>query len=185
MGKRLYSVEFDSETLVLHVTFGDLLWKPETIARFRADCLAAIRSFGPGVRGHTVLVDLRQAVLQTRTVIERIQALTAQASAARIAFVSPSGSALTRLQVRRLEVGAGVRIFTDIRAAEAWLLGMRGAAFALCVGEPVGKRAGRQIDVATVAGRHCQTGLPPRPVRLTRVYRASFKAGSSFAWKVA
>ena len=96
-------------------------WSATDFARFKKRIVGAVTDLGTGPGQHMILVDLREATLQTQELISNAQDFIANAEnkARRIALVA--ASALARMQTKRLVVRPGVVLFETIEEAERWL----------------------------------------------------------------
>ena len=119
METKHYRIETDSRSKLMQISFSEIFWDMATAQRFKADCLAATASIACAPGEHLVLVDLRNAVLQSKDVYEKMQHLVGNASAARIALVA--STPLARMQTKRLQIRDDVVMFAEITDARDWL----------------------------------------------------------------
>ena len=114
-----YQIAIDRMRNLLSITFASVLWSADVAGRFREECRVAIAALPCQPGGHVVLVDLRNAVLQPKDVIEKMQAFAASSTSRRIALVA--SSPLARMQTKRLQVREGIMLFAELADAEEWL----------------------------------------------------------------
>ncbi len=116
---RPYLIAPDACRGLVTIGFRDTFWDDEIKRQFVADCVTAIASLGVALGTQRVLVDLRNAILQSQTLIATMQKFVANPLAGRIALVAETP--LARMQTRRLQMREDVRMFPDIADAESWL----------------------------------------------------------------
>jgi len=119
MASAPFRIACDPVRRLLTMTFDQVFWDTDVAERFRADCLAAAASFGCAPGTHVVLVDLRNAVLQSQSVFERLRLLAGDATAAKIALVA--ADPLARMQTKRLQVRDTIVMFAEMADAQCWL----------------------------------------------------------------
>ena len=103
-------------------------WSPEDFNRFKRTYTQALADLGIAPGQHAILVDLREATLQTQALIGDVQAFMAnfENKARRIALVA--ASALARMQTKRLAIRSDIVLFATMEAAEDWLFDRAAAA---------------------------------------------------------
>ena len=116
-----YAIRTDGPRKLVSISFTQEIWDVAIADRFRADVLAAIASLRCAPGRHLTLVDLRNAVLQSKDVYERMQSLATASTAKRIALVA--ATPLARMQTKRLQLRDNIVMFADLPEAEAWLFG--------------------------------------------------------------
>ena len=115
----MFSIEIDRRRNALAVRFDGTFWSADVLEGFRHGIAQAVRDLAPAPGTHLVLVDLRNAILQSQDTIAGAQKLIGASTAARIALVA--SRALARMQTKRLQLRENVVLFADMAAAEAWL----------------------------------------------------------------
>ena len=119
MNSRPYRIASDPKRRLITITFDSVFWDAGVAERFRAECVAAVASLRCVPGTHLVLVDLRNAVLQSQEIFDKMQALIGTATASRIALVA--ATPLARMQTKRLQIRDTAVMFADMADAEAWL----------------------------------------------------------------
>ena len=114
-----YRIVADRSRRLLTLEFDTIFWDMAVARQFMQDCIAAVETLECEPGEHVILVDLRNAVIQSRDIYEKMQGLVAQARAARIALVA--AAPLARMQTKRLQIRDNVVLFADMAEAEAWL----------------------------------------------------------------
>lgn len=96
-------------------------WSAEDFDKFKRTYTHALADLGMAPNQHVILVDLREATLQTQALIADVQAFMANFGnrARRIALVA--ASALARMQTKRLAIRTDIVLFATMEAAEEWL----------------------------------------------------------------
>ena len=96
-------------------------WSHDNFEGFKREVIKAVANLGIAPGEHMILIDLREATLQTQALISDAQAFMAGAEnkARRVAFVV--ASALSRMQTKRLAIRPGIALFETIENAEKWL----------------------------------------------------------------
>jgi hypothetical protein len=116
-------VTYDKSKRLVRGVMGGLLTLKD-VERFSREEQQAVRAMGLGSGEFVLLVETKGEVVQSQPVVEAFQRLMLDSplKAARIATVR--SGALTTLQTRRIaSVRESARVFEDVEAAEAWLLG--------------------------------------------------------------
>ena len=121
MDLRPYRISADASHKLVSIYFEPVFWDMEVCKRFMGDCLSAVASLGAQGGDFLVLVDLRDAVIQSQDVYVKAQALIASNAALRIALIASTPRA--RMQTKRLLLRDNVMMFPDVPEAEAWLVG--------------------------------------------------------------
>jgi hypothetical protein len=114
-----FTIGSDPARRLLTIGVASLLWDMALARHFAAGCAAAVARLDCAPGQHLVLVDLRNAVIQSQDVFERLHALVSASVARRIALVA--AAPLARMQTKRLQLRDNVVMFGDLREAEAWL----------------------------------------------------------------
>lgn len=116
-----FRIAADPALKLVTITFDQVFWDVGIAERFRDDCLAAVAGLGCAPGTHLILVDLRNAVLQSQDVYDRMKSLAGSATASRIALVA--STPLARMQTKRLQIRDTIVMFADMPDARAWLFG--------------------------------------------------------------
>jgi hypothetical protein len=109
-----------ARTLVI-IEFERVFWDADIAKTFMKACIVAVTSLDCAPGEQLIMVDLREAVLQSQSVFEKMLALMAGATARRIALVA--STPLARMQTKRLQIRENVVMFGEMTEAEAWLFG--------------------------------------------------------------
>ena len=119
MDQRPYAIETDDELKLMVIRFDPVLWDDGVAQRFAHDCLAAAATMTCSPGEHLVLIDLRNAVLQSQDIYDKMKTLISAATARRIALIA--SAPLARMQTKRLQLRDTIVMFADIDDARAWL----------------------------------------------------------------
>jgi len=119
MTAKPYLITGDAARKLITISFDAVFWQVDVSSDFIRDCVGAVAALGCDPRQHRILVDLRNAVLQSKDTYDRMLALVASATAYRIALVA--AAPLARMQTKRLQIRPDVVMFDTLPAAETWL----------------------------------------------------------------
>lgn len=115
-----YTISCDIELSLVTITFEPTFWDDEVKKRFVAETLLAIASLGCEIGKQLILVDLRNAILQSQSTIATLQKFLSDPRGGKVALVAESP--LSRMQTKRLRVREDVRMFNTVSEASAWLM---------------------------------------------------------------
>jgi len=128
MTAKPYQITIDHRRSLIAISFTPVFWSDSVSSSFVADCLAAVQSMTCKPAEHLILVDLQNAVLQSKDVYDRMIGLVGAATARRIALIA--AAPLARMQTKRLQIRDNVVMFDDAASAQAWLFAADEAAAA-------------------------------------------------------
>jgi hypothetical protein len=120
MSLQPFQIATDPSRRLITITFSTLFWSLDIARSFRTEVVSATAALQCRPGDHLVLVDLRNAVIQSQEIYQRMQSLIGSATAARIALVA--SSPLARMQTKRLQVRENIVMFKEMDEAHAWLL---------------------------------------------------------------
>ncbi|RYD59866.1 MAG: hypothetical protein EOP60_01090 [Sphingomonadales bacterium] len=117
----MYAFELDQPRGLLRIKLIGF-WNLETASAFAIDQQVAVASLGCGKNMHVVLADLSDFKIQSQEVVNACKAFIdgARNSARRLALVG--GEGLARIQSKRVLGREEMRMFSNVRDAEEWLL---------------------------------------------------------------
>ncbi|MGR6328947.1 hypothetical protein ACU5AX_07775 [Sphingomonas sp. XXL09] len=114
-----YHISADTDQSFIVITFKDTFWDYDIKTKFVGDTVKAIMSLGCKFGDQRIIVDLRNAVLQSQSTITSLQKFLSDPSGGKVALVAETPMA--RMQTKRLQVRDGVQMFPTIPEAEEWL----------------------------------------------------------------
>lgn len=120
MARPPYFIDTDDQIGLMTIRFDTVFWDVGVAQCFARDAVAAASGMNWPVGEHLVLVDLRNAVLQTQQVYDQMKSLIGGATAKRIALVA--AAPLARMQTKRLQLRDNIVMFAEMNEAAAWLL---------------------------------------------------------------
>lgn len=116
-----HSIEVDPRGVVRYTLAG--FFDQDSLASLQAERVAKLALLETPPKQHVTLCDVSQCAIQSQEALATLRGMLAepQWQAQRLAFVV--GSALARMQVRRVAPSMPhVRWFDDVPSAEAWLM---------------------------------------------------------------
>lgn len=117
--KTAYEIASSADEALLVITFADVFWDYEIKTQFVADTVQAIMNLGCEFGRQRIIVDLRNAILQSQATIKSLQKFLSDPMGGSVALIAETP--LARMQTKRLQVREGVRMFPTYEAAEVWL----------------------------------------------------------------
>lgn len=116
-----FSIQVEPAHAVIRLEMGGFFGRNDVLALQRG-MEDAVTMLACGPNQHLTLCDVRAMKIQSQEIVSAFAQIVGSSTlcSKRLAFVT--GSSLARLQTRRLTDRPGVAFFSDLQAAEAWLL---------------------------------------------------------------
>jgi hypothetical protein len=128
MDPKPYTIAVDRDQNLVTIAFAPVFWTGNVSGNFIKDCIGVVTSLPCKPGDHLILVDLHNAVIQSKSVYDKMIVLITSATARRIALIA--SEPIARMQTKRLQTRDTIVLFEDVSTARTWLFEDRSSAAA-------------------------------------------------------